>query len=365
MPALAEIIEALFAFAPPGLAAEGDNNGLQVGDPASEVSRVVAALDVTSGLIREARTRRAEAVVVHHPLIFHPLNSLSFDSHPARLVTQAVRANLGVVSMHTNLDFAPGGVNDRLAETVGLRDVRPLAPCGRGSLVKLTVFVPLESQDSVRRAMSNAGAGRIGKYSECAFGTEGIGTFRPLEGAQPAIGKTGQLEKASEARLEMLVEKHRFTEVLQAMLAAHPYEEVAYDVYSLENTFSGAGRGRLGELPGSVSLKALASRIGRLLKSGWVRTTGELDRKIRTVAVAAGSVREMVNTAKRAGADVLLAGEIPHHERLEALDEDLGVIEAGHGPSERPAVWVLEEWLKKAFGKRLKVISYDPEEGAN
>ena len=361
MPTLREIIKALFDLAPVELASEGDNVGLQVGDPDTRIDRVLVALDVTAGLIHKARDQDIQLAVVHHPLIYSPVRSITPDSHPAKLAIEAIRANLAIVTMHTNLDYAPGGVNDRLAETVGLKEIRPLRPWGKHSLVKVVVFVPEENQTKVRRAMCDAGAGEIGAYRECSFRTGGAGTFRPLEGANPAIGKVGKLEEAAEERLELLVGKSRLPMVLQAMIAAHPYEEPAYDIYPLDNYFPGAGQGRIGKLPQSISLKALAAQIGRLLNTELIRTTGKSNKKIMTVAVCSGSARGFVETARQAGADALLAGEIPHHERLEAEDEGLGVIEAGHGPSEKPAVWVLDKWLKKAFGSKLKVMKYEPD----
>ncbi len=359
MPRVAEIIDALFALAPPQLAWEGDNIGLQVGDPRSQVSKAIVGLDLTAGLMRKARALRAQIAVVHHPLIFTPLSRLSLDSYASSLIAEAVRANLAVVSMHTNLDWAPGGINDRLAEVVGLEDLRILRPRGKGSLLKVVVFVPLESQGQVRQAMCQAGAGEIGQYRECSFRAAGTGTFRPLEGANPAIGKVGNLEEVGEARLEMLVERTRLSAVLRAIREAHPYEEPALDVYPLENNFPGAGEGRLGVLPRGVSLRALANRIKTSLNAAHVQVTGDPDRKITTVAVGPGSVKSMVQAARRAGADALVAGVIPHHERLEAEEEGLGVIEPGHEASERPALWVLTEWLEKAFAGRLELVSYD------
>jgi len=360
MAKVAEIIDALFALAPSQLAAEGDNIGLQVGDPAAEVRKAIVGIDVTAALIRKARASRAQLAVVHHPLIFSPLSCLSLDSYPSRLVAEALRAHLAIVTMHTNLDFAPGGVNDRLAQVAGLQDVRPLSPWGKGSLLKVVVFVPLQSQARVRQAMAAAGAGEIGKYRECSFRAPGTGTFRPLPGAHPRSGKVGRLEEVREERLEVLVERPRLAGVLEAMKAAHPYEEAAYDVYPLENYFPGAGEGRVGRLTRSISLKTFAGRVKKSLKAGPVQITGEPDCRITKVAVGAGSVRGMVEAARRVGAEALLAGEIPHHERLEAQEEGLAVIEAGHEASERPAVWVLAEWLEKAFANRLKVIRFEP-----
>lgn len=361
MPTLSEILDALFTIAPPQLASPEDNVGLQVGDPAQEVTRAVVALDVSRGAIRHAKRRGAQLLLTHHPLLFHPLRSVALDSYIGRLVADALGAGVAIVAMHTNLDYAPGGVNDRLAQTLGLTQVRPLLPWGKGSLVKLAVFVPQADQEKVRAALCSAGAGQIGNYRDCSFRAPGTGTFRPLPGAHPSLGRIGDLEQVPEDRLEVLVERQRLAEVLQALRATHPYEEIAYDIYPLDNFLPGAGRGRIGSLRRKTSLQSFAAKAKRLLSADQVRIVGEGKRAIQTVAVCSGSAREMVAVAKRARADLLVAGEIPHHERIEAADIGLALIELGHGPSERPAVWLLADSLKKLFGANLEVITYDPE----
>jgi dinuclear metal center YbgI/SA1388 family protein len=317
-------------------------------------------LDVTPGLIAQAHRLGAQMAVVHHPVIFTPISSLTTNTHPERLLRQTIKADLTILSLHTNLDYAAGGLNDRLGEIAGLKTLKPLLPLKTKSLIKLAVFVPKENQAKVREAMSRAGAGQLGNYSDCSFRTPGTGTFKPLVGANPAIGKVGALEEVAEDRLEMLVEKHRLPEVLTAMKAAHPYEVIAYDLYSLENEREGAGIGRIGDLAAPASLRALAVRIGKKLQAPVLRLTGEGGRKIRRLAVGCGSVRGLLEPAIKAGAEALLAGEIPHHERLQAEAEGLGVIEMGHEASERPAVWLLAEKLHQAFPKGLEVISYEP-----
>jgi dinuclear metal center YbgI/SA1388 family protein len=363
MPTAAEITQALYNFAPPELATEGDNVGLQVGDLQTKVKRLLVALEVTPGLIAWGRSLRAQMAVVHHPVIFTPLSSLTTNSYPERLIIQAVKADLTILSLPTNLDHTAGGLNDRLGELAGLKVLQPLIPLKTRSLIKLAVFVPKENQTEVREAMSRAGAGRLGNYSDCSFRIPGSGTFKPLAGADPAIGKIGTLEEGAEDRLEMLVEKHRLPEVLAAMKAAHPYEVIAYDLYLLENQRPGAGMGRIGDLAAPTALKTLAGRISRKLQAPVLRLTGEGSRRVCRLAVGCGSVRGLVEPAMKSGADALLAGEIPHHERLQAEAEGLAVIEMGHEASERPAVWLLTEKLTQAFPKGLEITSYEPWRG--
>jgi dinuclear metal center YbgI/SA1388 family protein len=363
MPSVADITKALFNFAPPELATSGDNCGLQVGDPQAGVKRVLLALDVTPGLIAQARRRRAEMAVVHHPLLFNPLSQVTADQYIGSLVLQAAAAKLAILALHTNLDYAPGGINHRLGELAGASGLRPLLPLGAGSLMKLAVFVPREEQARLRKALSRAGAGHLGNYSDCSFRTSGVGTFKPLSGARPALGKIGALEEVAEDRLEMLVEKRRLPEVLAAMRAVHPYEVIAYDLCSLENPREGAGIGRIGDLAAPVTLKALAGRVSRKLQAPVLRLLGDEKKLISRLAVACGSARGLLEAVKTAGAEALLTGEIPHQERIQAEAEGLGVIEMGHEASERPAVWLLEEILKQAFPKGLEIISYEPWRG--
>jgi len=360
MPSAAEITQALYNFAPPELATEGDNIGLQVGDPKTKIKRVIVGLDATPGLVEYARRLGAQMAVVHHPVIFIPLLSLTTGSYPERLLRQAVKADLTILSLHTNLDYAAGGLNDRLGEIAGLKKLQPLLPLKTKSLIKLAVFVPKENQAKVREAMSRAGAGQLGNYADCSFRASGIGTFKPLTGAEPAIGKIGALEEVAEDCLEMLVEKHRLPEVLAAMKAAHPYEAIAYDLYALENQRPETGIGRIGDLPAPIALKALAGRVSRKLQAPILRLIGEGNRKIRRLAVGCGSVRGLLEPAIKAEAEAFLAGEIPHHERLQAEAEGMAVIEMGHEASERPAVGLLAEKLQQAFPKGLEVFSYQP-----
>jgi dinuclear metal center YbgI/SA1388 family protein len=359
MPTLARIIDAIFTRAPKSLAMEHDNVGLQIGDPDAKIDCVIVALDATLELVAQAKKQHAQLALVHHPLFYVPPRNISFDVYNHQVIAAAIRAGVAIASMHTNLDFAPGGVNDRLAEVIGLTDIHPLRPWGNNSLVKLVVFVPQAEQERVRQAICAAGAGGIGNYGDCTFRAPGTGTFRPLAGAHPAIGKVGDLEQVAEERLEVLVEKGRLGRALEAMQAAHPYEEVAYDIIPLANSFPGAGEARLGKLKKSISAATFARRISRQLGALHTRITGSGAKSVEKVAVAAGSAKNSVEPARKAGAEVLVTGEIPHHERLEAQECGLCVIELGHAASERPAVWVLADWLEADFGTSMKVIRYD------
>ncbi|MQL53145.1 Nif3-like dinuclear metal center hexameric protein, partial [Desulfofundulus thermobenzoicus] len=240
------ICELLEGLAPLELAEPWDNPGWQLGDPGVPVERVLLSLDVDEGVCREAIEMSARLIITHHPLFFKEIKEIRLDSPRGALVAGLIKAGIGVYAAHTNLDSARWGVNDALARRLNLRDIQVLRPV-REKYLKLVVFVPLDHVDGVREALGKAGAGWIGNYSDCTFGVQGTGTFRPREGTNPYIGTRGQLEKVPEVRLETILPKRLEKQVIEAMLRAHPYEEVAYDLYPLANSFpTGRGLGRVG-----------------------------------------------------------------------------------------------------------------------
>src|SRR5690606_5428521 len=242
--------------APPASKLDYDNVGLQVGDARREVASVLVALDLTLAVIEEAREVGAGLVVTHHPLLFRPLKRLTADDPAGALALRLAEAGLAYYAVHTNLDAAPGGVSFALAERLGLEGVRFLAP-SEGKLIKLVTFAPADHAEAVRRAMAGAGAGRIGDYEACAFTLRGTGHFRPAEGADPFIGEAGGGEEAvDEGRIEAEVRRWDLGRVGAAMRAAHPYEEVAYDVYPVEQAASRVGFGAVGALPEATTLAA-------------------------------------------------------------------------------------------------------------
>jgi dinuclear metal center YbgI/SA1388 family protein len=355
MPTVGEIIEALFDKAPACLAAEGDNVGLQVGDPAAPVGRILLAVDVTPGTIAAAEEASAELLLAHHPLLVRPLRRLAADEPVGEMAQRAIRAGLSVVSMHTNVDVAPGGLCDLLASALGVTQARPLVSLG-GRAVKLAAFVPEAHLDRVREAMSQAGAGRIGNYEECAFETRGRGCYRPLPGAKPFAGEVGTLEFAEEARLEMLVAKSLLPRVIAAMTAAHPYEEVAYDVYPLENAFPGAGFGRLGSLEEPVPVEEFAARAKKALGVHRASLVGEAKRQVERIAVNSGSGGGLVEEASRAGAQLLVAADSDHHQRLLAEQLGVAILDLGHLATERLVVDFFRGVLAERFGERLLTL---------
>lgn len=350
-----DVVEALFARAPCELAESWDNVGLIVGDPGARVRRALLCVDATAEIIAEARALSAQLIVAHHPPFIEPLKHIRADEGNCAVVYHAARAGVGICAMHTNLDYAPEGLCVELARQVGLQDIQPLATAGAASLVKLAVFVPASHIGPVRAAIAAAGGGRSGRYEECSFGVAGEGTYRPLPGASPYAGAVGRLEHAPEVRLEMLVARAALSRVLRAMEAAHPYEEVAYDLYPLANTWPNSARGALGKLARAMTVGEFAARVREMLKASSIRVSGDDRRQVRLVPAASGSGGHLVGDAIAAGAEVLLLGEIRHNDALRARARDLSLIEAGHFATERPAADLMRRWLEQDLGGRIEV----------
>lgn len=346
-----EVIETLY---PRRQAASWDNPGLQVGAPDDQVARVLVTLDVTSAVLDEAAELPATLVAAHHPLLFRPLARLTPDTAPGKLALQAARQGIAVAAAHTNLDVTDdgSGTNDPVVALLGLRDVVPLTTELReGERVKLTTFVPPEALTTVLDALSAAGAGRIGEYERCSFRVRGTGTFRPRPGTDPYSGQgIGVDAEEAEDRLELELPRARIGAVVRALIAAHPYDEVAYDLVPLLDG-DRVGFGRVGELPEPVPLAVLAERVRDGLPAPHLRFAGPPDAEVRRVAVVGGAGDSLSGAALSAGADVYLTGDLRHHVTLDALELGLSLIDAGHHATESAAM--------PAFLDRLAALGRD------
>jgi dinuclear metal center YbgI/SA1388 family protein len=329
---------------PPSWADEWDNAGLQVGDREWPADRVLVALDPTGGVIEEARSRGCGLLVTHHPLLFRPLRRVDPADAVSRAVIMALAARVAVAACHTNADVAEPGVTDALAEALGLEVTGVLHPTAAGERVKLVTFVPAESTAKVLDAVATAGAGVIGEYTHCSFRVRGTGTFLPSERAHPAVGERGELNEVDEDRLEVVVPRERLGIAVEAMVAAHPYEEVAYDVYPLAG--GGRGHGRLARTREPVSAGGLAERCRERLSSE-VRLAGDAGREVRTVALCGGSGSAFIADALLAGAEAYVTGDVKHHQALEAAEAGVTVIDAGHHGTEWPFVASLADRLRE------------------
>ncbi len=353
------IMDWIEEWAKPDLAEDWDRIGLLVGAPADEIDKVLVTLDVTRDVIAEAIKEKAQMIVSHHPLYRDPLPYLRSDLYPASHVYRLIREGIALYAAHTNLDAVSGGINDILVDRLGLVDVDLLFLTGEEQLYKLVAFVPAGYEDQVRRAMCSRGAGWTGNYSDCTFQTEGTGTFKPLEGTNPFIGKTGKLEKVAELRIETIVPENKLKKVIEEMLAAHPYEEVAYDLYPLKNQGTRNGLGRVGKLPEPLTLVDFAQKVKVCLGLEVVKVTGEPERLVSKVALCGGSAMMFLPHALKCGADVYLTGDVKHHGALDAVDQGIAVVDAGHYGTEQVVVPVLADYIKEKAneaGQELTVV---------
>ncbi len=331
-------------MAPPGLTETWDNSGLQVGDPTASISRIMVALDATPAVIESAISSACQLLITHHPLIFKPQKSISTATSQGKSIHAAIRGGLAIVSMHTNYDIATGGLNDVLAARLGLEACQPLQVTARQELVKLVVFVPEDHLERVRTALFFC-AEQLGAYRDCSFAAPGEGTFTPQAGALPFIGTVGQLERVAERRLEFLTDRTSLPRAVKALLAAHPYQEPAFDIYPLLNEGSPLGLGRIGRLPAPVSLAEYAARIGADLRAPGLRYVGDPAMMVSKVALCSGSGASVMRTAARAGADLLVTGDVKYHEARDAEELGMAVIDAGHFPTEIIMVPAVSERL--------------------
>ncbi len=333
---VARIAEAVERIAPLALAEEWDNCGLQAGDPEAEAIRVLVALTPLPEAFDEAEEKGADFLLFHHPLIFRSLNSMVTSSYPGDLLARAIRNRLAVYAAHTSYDAAPAGVSVALARALGLGGpLRVLSP--RGALRKLVVFVPEENVDAVAKALAGAGAGVIGDYTECTFRTRGTGTFRGGDETNPYLGEKGRLEEVAEVRMETLVPAHALQRSVEAATAAHPYEEMALDVYPVEGSPEGCGYGRLGTLPDPLTAGELRDHVSESLgfPSHLVADAG---RRIETIAALGGSGGSFIPEAAASGAHAFVTGDVDYHDALLAESLGLTVIDAGHAATELPSL---------------------------
>lgn len=334
-------------LAPVSLAEDWDSVGLQVGDRGARVTRVLTALTLTPDVVAQAASAQAQLIVAHHPLIFRPLSSIHPHTRVGSIVTQLIKRDIALYVAHTNLDAAPGGVNDGLAARLELSQTEPLVGKRPPRRFKLVTFVPVGHEEAVRDALAQAGAGVIGNYTHCAFVSAGFGSFKPLEGASPYLGQVGRVERVEEVRLEMVVPQAQVPQAVAALKEAHPYEEVAYDLYPLEEGEAQAGIGRVGHLPRPMSARELAELVKERLRIRSVRLCGAPVDRVERVAVVGGSGGSFVTEAKRQGADALITGDVDYHDADEARHAGLLIIDAGHFGTEKHVPYDLKAYLSE------------------
>ena len=350
-----DITDYLETIAPIDYQESYDNSGLIVGDKNAPVKKALITLDATEEVIDESIREKCQLVIAHHPIVFGGLKKFNGKNYVERVVIKAIKNNIAIYAIHTNYDNVLTGVNAKICERLGLTDVRILAP-KKGLLKKLVTFIPHQYYEEVTSAVYAAGAGNIGNYSETGFGTPGMGTFKGNAASKPVIGKAGEKEHVEEVRFETIYPANIEGKVVAALLQAHPYEEVAYDLIALDNYYSNVGSGMVGNLKKPVDGLTFLKSVKKSLKTDCIRYTAILDKPVERVAVCGGAGRFLLNSAIGAGADVFITGDFKYHDFFDA-DGKITVADVGHFESEQFTKDLLAEQISKKFPTFAALIS--------
>ena len=356
-----DIIAEIEKFAHPALKEDYDNVGLLVGSPDDEVTGVLITLDVTMEVLDEAVEKGCNLIVAHHPLIFRGLKNVTDRTLTGRIVMKAIRDGISIFAGHTNVDSVPGGVSGMMAKKLGLLNTSVLLPA-RNKLLKLVVYVPGEHAEKVRNAIFDAGAGVIGNYDSCSYNVSGTGTFKAGENTDPFVGEKGELHFEPEVRIETVMPEFIKRRVVAAMIDAHPYEEVAYDIYSLENEWNGAGFGIVGELEAPMDEAEFLGFLKSAFNAGCIRHTALLNKPVKKVALCGGAASELLGTAMARGADVFVSADFKYHQFFDA-EKLILIADIGHFESEQFTKELFFEILTKKFSNfaiRLSEVNTNP-----
>jgi dinuclear metal center YbgI/SA1388 family protein len=313
MQKLKDIINFLETVAPLSLQESYDNSGLLYGDPEKSIEKTIVSLDLTDAVLEEAISLNAQLIIVHHPPVFKPIKRMSISDPVSNLLIKAIQKDIAIFAIHTNLDNVIWGVNGEIASRLGLLNIKVLSPLSH-THQKLIVYVPTLHLDAVRNALFEAGAGSIGKYSECSFTSKGLGTFKANEDAKPWIGKIGERHEEAEEKLEVLIPTHLQLTVVDALKSAHPYETVAYDIVALQNSFHEIGAGAIGNLPEPVSGISFLKKVSSIFGSSVIRHNSIEKKEIYRVALCGGAGKSLINNALRNKADVYLTADLSYHD---------------------------------------------------
>lgn len=332
-----------------------DNSGLLIGNYNSEVNKALITLDVTEDVLAEAIRENCNLVISHHPVIFKGIKKLTGSSLTEKLITIAIKNDIAIYAIHTNLDNVNTGVNAILAEKLGLKNLKILSP-RYGNLKKLVTFCPTDHADKVRKAIFEAGAGQIGDYDSCSYNIEGKGSFRGLDGTNPFVGKKGEIHFEEELRIETIVPDFLIKQVLTAMINAHPYEEVAYDIYPLDNANENTGAGMIGELKHEMHGTDFLTHVKKVLGSKALRHSQVTDGKIKKVAICGGSGSFLIDKAFNAGAKAFITGDVKYHDFFEYHGQ-MTIIDAGHYETEQFTKELIHSFLKEKIPTFALLIS--------
>ena len=344
---LSSIINVLETIAPLSFQETYDNSGWLTGDPSWDCKGIMVSLDATEDVVMDAFSKGCNLLVVHHPIIFSGLKRIDPGNYVGRAVIAAIKHDVAIYAMHTNLDNVIEGVNGKIASLLNLRQVVTLRK-REGVLRQLVTYVPKAHLDQVRNSIFNAGAGHVGLYDECGFYLSGTGSFRANEGADPFIGKIGERHYEDEVRMECVYFQHKEAEILSALKTAHPYEEVAYQLFDLPNFVNSIGSGAVGELEEAINEKDILLKIKEIFGLEVIRHTPLLGKKVRKIAVCGGAGSFLIKDAIRAGADLYITSDVKYHEFFDA-DGHLVLADIGHFESEQFTIQLLFDLLIEKF----------------
>ena len=349
-----DILSILAATAPLATQESYDNAGLQIGDPNMNTDKALITLDVTEDVVDEAIAKSCQLIVSHHPLIFRPLKNLVPTTATQKTAIKIVRSGMALISMHTNLDNSFYGVNHILAETLCLSNIKILQPTS-GTLLKLVVYVPTSHCEDLRQALFDAGCGTIGAYDECSFGVNGKGSFRASQGTNPFVGKIGERHYEDEVAIATILPAHRLACTVEAIRAAHPYEEPAYDIFRLDNDDPTTGAGMTGTLCNDMTEDEFLAHVSQKLNAHCLRHNATTGRTIRKVAICGGSGAFLAQQAARAGADAYVTADIKYHDFADT--DKLLLVDAGHFETEQFAKHLLKDIIIKKIPNFAALIS--------
>jgi dinuclear metal center YbgI/SA1388 family protein len=361
MPTIHEIIHEIEAFAPLELQESWDNCGLLVGDTSVEAKGMLATIDVTEAVVDEAIAHGCNLIVAHHPLIFGGLKHITPKTDVERVVIKALKNDVAIYAAHTNMDVATHGVSWRMSQKLGLINPKPLV-LQKSTLKKMVVFVPADYAEAVRNALFQAGAGHIGNYDSCSFNGNGTGTFRGNENTNPYVGTPGELHREEEVRIETVVPAHKQRAVVAALLQAHPYEEVAYDIYSLENKNPQIGLGVIAKTQSPVPFEDFLQFVKTTFRCSAIRHTAPVSSTVGTVALCGGAGSSFLSAAKAARADLFITGDFKYHQFFET-ENQIAIADIGHYESEQFTKELFYEIVTKKFSKfavRLSAVETNP-----
>lgn len=342
-----EFISVIEKYAAPELQEEYDNAGLIIGNANWQCNGVLCTLDVTTAVIAEAKKKNCNLIIAHHPVIFRGLKKINGKNYVEQMVIEAIKNDIAIYAAHTNLDNIVLGVNGMMAKKLGLKNISILQPKNK-MLRRLITFAPVDKAEDIRHAVFEAGAGHIGKYSECSFNSEGTGTFKAGQGADPYVGEIGERHHEKETKIEIVYPFYLENQVVKALVDHHPYEEVAYDIFTMDNVHFGIGAGVIGELQEAKDEKDFLKFIKNQFKAEGIRHSALLGKPVKKIAVCGGAGSFLIKTALQKSADVFITADVKYHEFFEAEGKII-IADIGHYESEQFTVDLIHDLLAEKF----------------